>query len=97
MRAIINRGLYIFYPILKDHFFVFKEIFLENSVLMYGLYSRAASNQERPMMARVRYLRVSNLKKKMDIFSNFLAYSKSEPCHTCLLSWSPCSPCLLGR
>ena len=23
---------------------------------MYGLYSRAASNQERPMMARVRYL-----------------------------------------
>jgi hypothetical protein len=22
---------------------------------MYGLYSRAASNQERPMMARVRY------------------------------------------
>ena len=24
--------------------------------LMYGLYSRAASNQERPMMARVRYI-----------------------------------------
>ena len=23
---------------------------------MYGLYSRAASNQERPMMARVRYI-----------------------------------------
>ena len=23
---------------------------------MYGLYSRAASNQERPMMARVRYV-----------------------------------------
>ena len=22
---------------------------------MYGLYSRAASNQERPMMARIRY------------------------------------------
>ena len=41
-RAIISRGLYIFYPIFKDHFFVFKEVFSENSVLMYGLYSRAA-------------------------------------------------------
>ena len=55
-RAIISRGLYIFYPIFKDHFFVFKDVFLENSVLMYGLYSRAASNQEWPMMARVRYI-----------------------------------------
>ncbi len=53
-RAIISRGLYIFYPISKDHFFVFKEVFSENSVLMYGLYSRAACNQERLMMARVR-------------------------------------------
>ena len=26
-RAIISCGLYIFYPIFKDHFFVFKEIF----------------------------------------------------------------------
>ena len=26
-RAIISRGLYIFYPIFKDHFFVFKEVF----------------------------------------------------------------------
>ena len=41
-RAIISRGLYIFYPISKDHFFVFKEVFSENSVFMYGLYSRAA-------------------------------------------------------
>ena len=31
-------------------------IFSENSGLMYGLYSRAASNQERLMMARVRYV-----------------------------------------
>ena len=46
----------IFYPISKDHFFVFKEVFSENSVLMYGLHSRANSNQERLMMARVRYL-----------------------------------------
>ena len=42
------------YPISKDHFFVFKEVFSENSDLMYGLYSRAASNQERLKMARVR-------------------------------------------
>ena len=34
--------LYIFYPISKDHFFVFKEVFSENSVLMYDLYSRVA-------------------------------------------------------
>ena len=27
MRTIISRGLYIFYPISKDHFFVFKEVF----------------------------------------------------------------------
>ena len=58
-RAIISRGLYIFYPIFKDHFFVFKEVFSENFVFMYGLYSRAASNQERLMMARVRYLEFS--------------------------------------
>ena len=55
-RAIISRGLYIFYPIFNDHFFVFKEVFSENYVLMYGLYSRAACNQERLMMARVRYI-----------------------------------------
>ena len=34
--AIISRGLYIFKLIFKDHFFVFKEVFSENSVLMYG-------------------------------------------------------------
>ena len=35
-RAIINRSLYIFYPLFEDHFFVFKEVFSENSALMYG-------------------------------------------------------------
>ena len=55
MRAIISRGLYTFYPIFKDHFFVFKEVFSDNSLLMYGLYSRVACNQERLMMAHVRY------------------------------------------
>ena len=49
-RAIISRGLYIFYPISKDH--LCTVIF----GLIYGLYSRAAFNQERLMMARVRYL-----------------------------------------
>ena len=65
-RAIITRGLYIFYPISKDHFFVFKESFSENSVLIYGLYSREPSNQEQLMMARVRYF----LKVKKKIFLN---------------------------
>ena len=36
MHAIITRGLYIFYPIFEVYFFVFKEDFLENSVLLYG-------------------------------------------------------------
>ena len=49
-RAIISRGLYIFYPNSQDH------LCIVTFGLMYGLYSRAASNQERPMMARVRYL-----------------------------------------
>ena len=31
-----------FYPISKDHFFVYKEVFSENAVLMYGFSSRAA-------------------------------------------------------
>ena len=31
---------------------------------MYGLYSRAASNQERPMMERVRYLEIGLLLTK---------------------------------
>ena len=35
-RAIITRDLYIFYPIFEVHFFVFKEVFSENFVLMYG-------------------------------------------------------------
>ena len=38
-----------FYPIYKDH------LCTVSLCLMYGLYSRAASNQERPMKARVRY------------------------------------------
>ena len=45
--------LVYFYPIFQDHFFVFKEVFSENSVLIYGLYLRAASNQEWLIMAHV--------------------------------------------
>ena len=32
----VYRGLYIFNPIFEDHFFVLKEVFPENSALMYG-------------------------------------------------------------
>ena len=36
-RAIISRGLYIFYPILENHFFVFNEVFFsEKYVFIYG-------------------------------------------------------------
>ena len=34
-------GLYIFYPIFENHLLVFKEVFSDNSILMYGYYSRA--------------------------------------------------------
>ena len=43
-------------PHFQRLFFVFKEVFWENSVLKYGLLSRAASNQERLMMAGIRYI-----------------------------------------
>ena len=55
-RAIITRGLYTFYPLFEDQKRFFKEVFWENSVLMYGKYSRVVSNQERVIMARVRYI-----------------------------------------
>jgi hypothetical protein len=35
-RAIITRGLYIFYPLFGSQKRVFKEVFSEKSVLMYG-------------------------------------------------------------
>ena len=61
-RAIITRGLYIFYPILQDHFFVFKEVFFRKFspyvwlIFKSSFYSRAVSNQERLMIAQVRYI-----------------------------------------
>ena len=80
-RAIISRGLYIFYPIFKDHFFVFKEVFSENSVLMYGLYSRAACNQERLMMARVRYTVVCKKVHKIGLYGVKWPQEK-QACHS---------------
>ena len=49
-RAIITRGLYNFYPLF--------EVYLCTVTigLMYGYYSRAVSNQERVIVACVRYL-----------------------------------------
>ena len=35
-RAIITRGLYIFNPLFEDQKRIFKEVFSENSALMYG-------------------------------------------------------------
>ena len=45
-RTIRHHGLYIYYPVLENHFFV-----SETYVLMYGQYSKAIYNQERVMMA----------------------------------------------
>ena len=55
-RAIISPSLYIFYTIFEDHFFVFKEDFSENFLLVYGQYSRAVCDQEGIMIARVQYI-----------------------------------------
>ena len=55
-RAIISRGLYIFYPIFKDYFFVFKEVFQKiMSLCMACIQERIVSNQEWLLMARVWY------------------------------------------
>ena len=40
-RAIISRGLYIFYPISNNNFFFLRRFFSENSVLMYGFFSKS--------------------------------------------------------
>ena len=55
-RAIITRGLYINYLLFGSQKRFFKEVFSENYVLMYGLYSRAVSNQELDRMVRQRQL-----------------------------------------
>ena len=49
-RAIITRGLYTFYPLFEVH------LCTVTFGLMYGQNSRAVSNQERVIVARVRYL-----------------------------------------
>ena len=60
----------------KGHFFIFKEVFSENSGLMYGLHSRVASNQKRLMMARIWYLHSGrNYTKSPFIFKTVLAQS----------------------
>ena len=65
MHATIS--LYIFYPIFKEHFFVFKEVFSESSVLMYGLYSRVASNQVQLMIARTVFCFENNYMNRSSI------------------------------
>ena len=61
--------MYIFYPISKGHFFVFK-VFSENSGLMYGLYSRAASKGARMVYYWAeKQLRIHNLLRKAETWS----------------------------
>jgi len=58
-----------FYPISKDHL-------CATFGLMYDLYSRAASNQEWPMMARIRYLKFDHFKLKEN---NYVLWHLSLP------------------
>ena len=53
-RAIINRGLYTLYPLFEVH------LCTVTFGLMYGYYSRAVSNQEWVIVARVRYLLIES-------------------------------------
>ena len=55
-RTIVSRGLYIFYPISKDYFFIFKEVFSENFVLFYGSYSREAYDGARTVVNDKRFV-----------------------------------------
>ena len=48
--AIITRGLYTFYPLFEVH------LCTVTFGLMFGYYSRAVSNQERVIVARVQYM-----------------------------------------
>ena len=50
-----QKGFYIFLPNFQDHFFAFKEVFSENSVLMYGLYSRAAYDGARTVLKIIHF------------------------------------------
>ena len=62
-RTIITSGLYTYYPFFEDHFIVFKDAFSVKFspyvwlvVFKSGLYLRAVCNQERVIIARVRYM-----------------------------------------
>ena len=48
---------------------LFKEIFTENSVLMYGQYSRAVSDQEWVIVARVRQFDAENIFETKVLYS----------------------------
>ena len=63
-RAIISPSLYIFYTIFEDHFFVFKEDFSENSVLVYGQYSRTGYDGARMVYYLIFCHRISCKKLK---------------------------------
>ena len=104
--------LVYFYPISKDHFFVFNEVFSENSVLMYGLHSRAACNQGRLMMARVRYVgstrlnatHFSKITKAQVICYLIFLFSNSLPLPGASLYWDrlqdghrPVALCWIGK
>ena len=45
---------------------------------MYGLYSRTASNQEWPMMARVRYYELSGEMHVPDTFTSLCSLTTGE-------------------
>ena len=62
MLAFKTRGLYTFYPLFEDHFFVFKDFFWKILSLCM------VSIQERVMMARVWYLHFTIFSSKCLIF-----------------------------
>ena len=58
MSDILTRISSIFYPIFEDDVFVFKEIFSENYIFMYGYYSREGYK----IMAGVWYSKYNSFK-----------------------------------
>ena len=64
-RAIITRGLYTFYPLFEVH------LCTVTFGLMYGKYSRAVSNQERVIVARV------TISKSLYTYTEFYSIHRS--------------------
>ena len=93
--------MYIFYPIFESHFLFFNEVFSEdyvseNSFLMYGLYSRAVSDQERLIVVHVWYIKSRINIQQWFLWSEKYARIKLSLDWHCEVAFSACSDLLFS-